>query len=60
MFRVPIVGPLNIIIGARKAYLFEVSAPLSRLDIEYISTFLLLLLYLLFILSILIIIIYLY
>ena len=60
MLRVPIARPLNTIIGARKAYLFRISAPLSGLDIGYISVFLLLLLYLLLILSILIIIIYLY
>ena len=30
MLRVPIAEPLNTTIEARKAYLFEVSAPLSR------------------------------
>ena len=60
MLRVLIVEPLNTIIEARKAYLFEVSAPLSGLNIGYISVFLLLPLYLLLILNILIIIIHLH
>ena len=60
MLRVLIAEFLNTSIGARKAYLFEFSASLSRLDIEHISIFLLLPLYLLLILNILIIIIYLY
>ena len=55
-----ITRSFNTIIRTRKAYLFEFSAPLSRLNMGYISIFLLLSLYLLLNLSILVIIIYLY